>query len=228
MQSGSPRPPCRKQERDGTQAQRVARVVEHVRRAHPRTRTPLQTPGHLEQGTGSYTRGPGQSAGSNLSPRLSGGPPALLQWPPTRQGGNEPLANLKGRRGKKKKGLKEAVASGITKWGGVTSEGRKGEQGQWRNKQGSGEVGGREGQGEGRGDPAARRERTGGRQRGDTRRPGGELAGTGGRGGRRGWRGRRIPRLTHSPQGDRLLLQPRGRLCPQRTTSPPTGPSEPI
>lgn len=200
-------------------------MVGHVRRAHPRTRTPLRTPGHLEQGTGSYTRGPGQSAGSNLSPRLSGEPPALLQWPPTRQGGNEPLANLKGRRGKKKKVSKRQLHREFTRRGGVTSEGRKGEQGQWRSKQGSGEVGGREGQGEGRGDPAARRERTGGDGEG-TR--GGQEGSWRGRAGRRGWRGRRTPRLKHSPQGDRLLLQPRGRLCPQRATSPPTGPSEPI
>lgn len=70
------------------------------------TPAPAPPSGHRgaeSRGRGNYTRGPGQSAGSNLSPRLSGEPPALLQWPPTRQGGNEPLANLKGRRGKKKK-----------------------------------------------------------------------------------------------------------------------------
>nr|XP_042098292.1 basic proline-rich protein-like [Ovis aries] len=174
MQSGSPRPPCRKRERDGTQAPRVARVVGHIRRAHPRPRTPLRTPGQLEQGTGSYTRGPGPSAGSNLSLRLPGEPPALLQWPPTRQGGNEPLANLKGRRGKKK-GLKEAIASGITRRGGVTSEGRKGEQGSGEASRGRGksEAGRVRARVEG-----TRQERTGG-------------DGEGTRGGQEGsWRGR--------------------------------------
>lgn len=95
-------------------------------------------------------------------------------------------------------------------------------------KQGSGEAGGREGQGGGQGDPAVLRQRTRsqkGSELGDTRRPGEELAGPGRRGGRRGWQGRRTPRLTHSPQRDLLLLQPRGRLCPQLATSPPTGPS---
>lgn len=48
------------------------------------------------------------------------------------------MANLKGRRGKKKKGLKEAIASGITKRGGVTSEGRKGNRGSGEASKGQG------------------------------------------------------------------------------------------
>lgn len=116
------------------------------------------------------------------------------------------LANLKGRRGKK--GLKEAIARELTKRGGVTSEGRKGERERWPSKQGSREVGGQEGQGGDLGDPALPREPSGRqrrvRERGH-RRLGEELAGPGRRGGRRGGQGRRTPRLTHSTRGGGCL-----------------------